>query len=386
MPLTTRSLLRRALVLIIAAIAVYATWRYLQPRPVGVVVARVERGWVESTVANTRAGTIKACRRSKLAPQAGGQVSRLPVREGDRVEEGDLLLEVWNEDLKSQLLLSESEARATTARAEQACLSAGLAVREERRLSQLYESRVIDEQALDRAQADRDTTRAACQAARATADESKSRVEVARAALERTVLRAPFDGIVAALNAEVGEVVIPSPPGIPTPPAIDLIEEGCLYVTAPIDEIDGRQVRPGQRARVTLDAFPGRSFPGTVRRVAPYVLDVEKQARTLDVEVAIDDPRSIPNLLPGYSADVEVLLERRENVLRIPTEAISGENRVLVLANGTLEEHKIERGISNWQFVEVASGLSEGEQIVLSLDRAGVKAGAMAVAENGAGG
>jgi HlyD family secretion protein len=204
---------------------------------------------------------------------------------------------------------------------------------------------------------------------------------VARAALERTILVAPFDGIIAELNAELGEVVTPSPPGIPTLPAVDLIEEGCLYVVAPLDEIDGRSVRTGQPARITLDAFPDRQFGGTVRRIAPYVLDREKQARTLDVEVEIDDPGSIPALIPGYSADVEIILERREDVLRIPAESISGEERVLVLTDGLLEEKRIETGVANWQFVEVTSGLAEGESIVLSLDRAGVAAGARAVAE-----
>jgi HlyD family secretion protein len=212
------------------------------------------------------------------------------------------------------------------------------------------------------------------------AEESASRVEVARSEMERSILLAPFDGIVAELNAEMGEMVTPSPPGIPTPPAVDFIEEGCMYVTAPIDEIDGRSVRTGQPARITLDAYPGERFEGTVRRVAPYVLDREKQARTLEVEVAIDDPASIPGLVPGFSADVEILLERREGVLRVPAEALSGTDRVMLLEGDHLGERKIATGIANWQYVEVTSGLGEGDLIVLSLDRAGVQAGARAVA------
>lgn len=385
MALSTGRLVWRGSLVLVAAAAAYGVYAWTRPTPVKVNVRPVERGWVESTVANTRAGTVKACHRAKLAPQAGGQVSRLPIREGSRVKEGDVLLEVWNHDLQSSLALARSEERAAAARAEQSCLAADLADREAERAKQLFEAKILDEQGLDRAEAERDTSRAACKAARATADESRGRIEVARAALDRTILRAPFDGIVAELNAEIGEVVIPSPPGIPTPPALDLIEEGCLYVIAPIDEIDARSVRPGQKARVTLDAFPGKSFPATVRRVAPYVLDLEKQARTLDVEVEIDDPRSVPDLLPGYSADVEILLERRENVLRVPAEAVSGEGRVLVLNGGTIEERKIESGIANWQFVEIRSGLAEGEQVVMSLNKPEVVPGAKAVPESGAG-
>lgn len=380
-----RTLVRIILLLAVATVIVLLVVRYMRPDPVQVAVHSVERGRVEATVANTRAGTVKACRRAMLSPQSGGQVSNLPIEEGARVEKGSLMLELWNEDLRAQFSLAESEALAAAARAEQACLAADLAARDARRATSLFAEKVLGEQARDRAEAERETTRAACEAARATAEESKSRVAVARAALERTVLRAPFDGVVAELNAELGEVVIPSPPGIPTPPAVDLIEEGCLYVLAPIDEMDAQRVLAGLPARVSLDAFPGRSFAGTVRRVAPYVLDREKQARTLDVEVEIEEAGSIQNLLPGYSADVEVLLERRDDVLRVPAEAVTGEGRVLLLRDGHLEEREIETGISNWRFMEVLSGLREGDRIVLSLDRPGVADGVAAIPEDESG-
>ncbi len=378
-----RSLIRPLVIIALLALATWALLYQLRPKPLLVVVQAVERGWVENTVANTRAGTVEACRRARIAPQMSGQIARLPVSEGDRVRKGAMLLELWNDDLRSQLDLARSEAQAAKARAEERCLAADLARREAERATSLYDSLVVGEQALDRATAERETTRAGCEAARATAEESESRVAVARAALDRTILIAPFDGIVAELSAELGEVVTPSPPGIPTPPAVDLIEEGCLYVSAPIDEIDGRSVQVGQPARITLDAFAGRRFDGTVRRVAPYVLDREKQARTIEVEVEIDDPSSIPSLVPGYSADVEILLERKEDCLRVPAEALSGEKRVLVLHEGRIEERQIETGVANWQFVEVVSGLEAGEKIVLSLDRPGVEAGARAEAEAG---
>ena len=376
-----RLLIRFLLVLAVGSLAIWVLRQQFRPKPVEVLVHHVARGWVEATVANTRAGTVRACRRAKVAPQVSGRIYRLPVKEGDKVEKGSLLLELWNDDLRSQLGLARSEARAAAATADERCLGADLAQREAERATRLHAERIVNEQDLDRAQADRDATSAACEAARAHVDESASRVAVAQAVLDRTILVAPFTGVVAELNAELGEVVAPSPPGIPTPPAVDLIEEGCLYVTAPIDEIDARRVLTGQPARITLDAFPGQRFDGKVRRVAPYVLDVEKQARTLDVEVEIDHPESIPTLVPGYSADVEVLLERKEDVLRIPAEAVSGEGRVLLLQGELLEERKITTGLANWQFVEVTSGLAEGDEVVLSLDRAGVAAGARAVAE-----
>jgi HlyD family secretion protein len=108
------------------------------------------------------------------------------------------------------------------------------------------------------------------------------------------------------------------------------------------------------------------------------VLDIEKQARTVEIEVEIDDPQG-NNLLPGYSADVEVILATRENVLRVPTQVVIDRSWVYVLEDGVLHERAIEIGVANWDYSEIVSGLSEDEVVVLSVDREGVEDGAMAV-------
>jgi HlyD family secretion protein len=204
---------------------------------------------------------------------------------------------------------------------------------------------------------------------------------VVGAAGQRTVLVAPFDGTVAKIVGEVGEYSTPSPPGVAMPPAIDLIDETCLYVKAPMDEVDAPKVSVGQVVRITLDALPGKSFPGKVRRVAPYVTAVEKQARTVEVEGTFDDPKATGRLLVGYSADVEVILDVRRDVLRVPTSALLQGGRVLLLQEGQLVERAVKTGLANWEHTEVTQGLQGEERIVTSLDRAGVKAGAAAVEE-----
>jgi HlyD family secretion protein len=116
-----------------------------------------------------------------------------------------------------------------------------------------------------------------------------------------------------------------------------------------------------------------------VRRVASYVTDIEKQSRTVDVEVVIDDPAAVPGLVPGYSADIEVLLDARDDALRVPTEAVQENNLVLVLEGGRLARRSIKPGLANWQYTEITSGLAAGDRVVVSLDRAGVVDGAPAV-------
>ncbi len=375
---------RRNIVLglmVLAVLAVAAIW-IARPKPLPVVVAEVGRGEVAATVANTRAGTVDACNRARLAPPLGGQIARLPVKKGDAVRKGDVLLELWNEDLKAQLSLQKRDQVAAQARAREACVTARVAGQEAARATRLRAQQLISEEQADRSVGEADARAAGCAAARENARVSEARVSVAQANLDRSILRAPFDGVIAEINGELGEFVTPSPVGVPTPPTVDIVDKSCLYISAPIDEVDAPAVQAGQRAQITLDAFPGRKFPGHVRRVAPYVLDAEKQARTVEIEAEIENPEA-SNLLPGYSADVEVILETRENVVRIPTQALLDGKRVYVLdeARGVLHQREVTRGVTNWEFTEIVAGLTEGDLVVVSVDRKGVQDGARATRE-----
>lgn len=376
--------MRAKTLLIVAAGAValgVAVWYGSRPEPLRVALTDVERGDVRAVVSNTRAGTVDACQRARMAPIAGGRIAALPVREGDRVESGQVLLELWNDDVSAQVALARKDRLAVGAQADEACTAASVARREAARISKLRAQGLTSEENADLADGNARAKEAGCRAARSKIDVAEAQIAQAEAALERTVLRAPFAGTVAEINGEIGEVVTPSPVGVPTLPAVDLIDSSCIYVTAPIDEVDAPEIRAGMSAVITLDAFPGRRFPATVRRVAPYVLDREKQARTVDVEAEFDAPSD--RLLPGYSADLEVTLAVHENVLRVPSQAVIGGNRVLILdADGVLQERTIETGLRNWEHTEVTGGLNAGQRVVLSVDRAGVEPGAAAVAED----
>lgn len=378
---------RRSLLLLVGAIAVGVVLLavYLRPDPIPVETAVVERGVVAETVTNTRAGTIMACQRARLAPPSGGQIAKLPVEKGDKVKKGEVLLELWNEDARAQLELAERDAAAARARAEEACVAARVAGREAQRLEKLLEQNLVALELVERARGEADSAAAACRAATQNIKVAEARIAHAEATLERLLLRAPFDGVVAEINGELGEFVTPSPVGIPTPPAVDVVDTSCLYVTAPIDEVDAPRIRQGMRARVTLDAFRERSFPAHVRRVAPYVLDLEKQARTVEIEAEIENIEEA-DLLPGYSADIEVVLDERENVLRIPTRAvIEGEHVYAFDADsGRVRLQEIETGLRNWEYTEVLSGLNEGDRVVTTIDREGLADGVAAREEENA--
>ena len=374
--------------IIVAALAAFALagaliWKFASPKPVPVVLAKIEKGTVESSVSNTRAGTVKACRRAKLAPSSGGLIYRLKVKESDRVKKGQILIELWDKDLVAQKRLAMEQLASSLDHAREVCTLATTAASDARRKAILHGKGFISAEAMENAQSQAKSKQASCDAAHAAIKEARARIALAQAGIEKSTVVAPFDGIVAKVSGELGEFTTPSPPGIPTPPAIDLIDDSCLYVTAPMDEVDAPAIHLGMPARITLDAFPGRHFSGKVSRIAPYVLDVEKQSRTVDVDVGFVDKEDAKRLLVGYSADAEVILGSHPDVLRIPTRALFEGNKVLVLKNGILEEKQVKTGLSNWDYTEVLAGLDAGQQVVVSLERSGVKPGVHAVPDTG---
>ncbi len=315
----------------------------------------------------------------------GGRIEYLGVKEGDKVKKGQLLLKLWNDDQKAQQGLAEAQRAMASQRVKEVCTTAASSRREAERQTSLRAKGYVSEAREDAARSEADARNAACETARADVAQAGARVTVTRVEQGRMTLYAPFDGTVAKIVGELGEYSTPSPPGVPTPPAIDLIDDTCLYVKAPMDEVDAPKIKAGLPVRVSLDALPKQPLAGKVRRVAPYVSAVEKQARTVDVEVDFERPAT-GNLLVGYSADVEIVLSGRSNVLRVPTAALIEGTKVMVLNvdSGRLDERKVKVGIANWEFTEIVEGLTEGEGIVVSLEREGVKVGARATAAQSA--
>ena len=348
------------------------------------MLKEVSAGKVEATLANTRAGTVEACLRTKLSTIIGGRIEYLGVKEGDRVKKGQLLLKLWNDDQQAQAALSQAQVMLAGKRVDEVCIAAVNAEKEAKRQAELREKGFVSASREEVARTEAEVKRASCNTAKADVAQAEAKLQATRVEQGRVALYAPFDGTVAKIVGELGEYSTPSPPGVPTPPAIDLIDDTCLYVKAPMDEVDAPKISVGQPVRVTLDALPGKMIPGKVRRVAPYVSAVEKQARTVDVEVDFARPEETGKLLVGYSADVEIILDGRDNVLRIPTAAIQEGGRVLLFNpdSGKLEERKIKPGLANWEYTEVLEGLAAGDRIVTSLEKEGVKAGAKVVPDD----
>jgi HlyD family secretion protein len=289
-------------------------------------------------------------RRAELSPQIGGLVVALPHREGDWVKAGDVVVRLDDRAQRAELESARTTVEAARAQADEACLAAALAEKELVRTEALHNRGIASDQSLDMLRTDRDRTRAGCAAARAAVGQAAARVGSVEVQLAFTELRAPFAGTIAELSTEVGEYITPSPPGLPIPPVIDLLDPESIYVSAPIDEVDAERVKAGQAVRVTVDSRPDVAMSATVERVSSYVLDVLEQNRTVEVEVRLDDSEAMRGVLPG----------------------------VLILMEGVLEERVVDVGLRNWRYAEVLDGLAPGDLVVVIRNSPDIKAGAQA--------
>ncbi|MFM5712388.1 efflux RND transporter periplasmic adaptor subunit [Aeromonas allosaccharophila] len=345
-------------VVVVAAVAWW--WR---PQPTPIRLAEVGRGDVLVTVVNTRAGTIKSCQRAGLSLPGGGVVEQIAVKAGDRVAQGDLLLALWSDDIRADLARARAQQALGKTQREERCSEAAYYEREANRLATLLAKNLTSRTLAEQAQNLADTRRYICRASRQQERVDEAQVAQVEARLSERRLQAPFAGVVAEVNSKLGEYMTPSPPGVAMPPVIDLIDDNCLYVSAPIDEVDAARLKVGQSARVLLDAMPGRDFAATVTRIAPYVKELEKQARTVEVEAALTAlPTDVP-LLIGYSADLEVEVTRATNVLRVAASSRADDGSVLRLEGDRLVRVVPRWGVENWNWIEVAEGLAAGDRL-----------------------
>ncbi len=289
-------------------------------------VAPVARAHVEATVSSVNSGTVRAEGNTELAFGTVGRVKEVNVKLGDSVRQGEILAQVENDDLKSRLQST---------------------LEEYERSLRLSKSDAMSQSGVTQARANYDA---------------------AVTAYEKSLIKAPYDGVVAELNLEVGELsqitaVLPLAP-------IRVVDVKPRYVRAEIDEVDLPRVRIDLPARVKILAIRKEPFKAHVRKVVPFVSSIREQDRTSEIELDID---SEGLLLPaGASADVEVITETKDNVLTVSSRALlgRGEGRYVYMLEGSkLKKVPVKIGIYGYTVSEVVSGLTPHDEVVLPSDK-----------------
>ncbi len=200
---------------------------------------------------------------------------------------------------------------------------------------------------------------------------SKAQVDNARTQLDYTVIRAPRDGVILKKYVEVGTIITSGRSSFAgTGQGTSIVQLGdCsrMFVLASVDETDIAKVEVGQAVDITLDAYPDELFEGKVTKIDPQTV-VEQNVTTIPVTVEIENPDA--RLKPGMNATCEFIIERKENVLVVPTEAVrdeDGKYTVTVIKNGKQIERKVEIGIVGDEFTGIVAGLKEGEEAVTAV-------------------
>jgi len=349
-----RFVLPLILLLVVAGVA----GAFLAARPLVVRTAGVEVEGGAAPGAITASGYVVARTKASVAAKIAGRLEYLGVTEGSRVTKGAVIARIES---------AEYAAALASARAEESRLKVELAQAERElvRATELAERGVVPRTALEDAETRVASTRAGLEAARAN-------VRLAAATLENTNVRAPFDGTVLRKDAEVGEIVAPSAAGggLTRTAIATMADLATLEVEVDVNEAYIARVTNGQSARITLDAYPDTSFAGAVRQVVPTA---DRQKATVMVKVGISDRD--PRILPEMGARVDFVPAGAESSSAAPRRVFApsaaidragAKPRVWTVEQGKAVPLEIETGADDGMRVEVRSGLTGGEQVIVA--------------------
>jgi RND family efflux transporter MFP subunit len=327
-------------------------------KPILVKITELKPGELRVIVNATTTSTIQSETEVTLSAQRTGRVVMLPVKEGDVVRKDALIarLDLTEEAVQSESVLGQSKATFDEAG------------KNLQRMEDLFAKGMVAQQDLD--------------AVRRTYEVAKSQYEAAREDMQvkknYSVIRAPFDGVVSKKYTEVGELLIPGKQ------IVTIVNPDRIYVLATIDEVDVGRLKLGQPVAITVDAFPGEKFEGTIRRISPIVSGGKLETRTADVWIYFN--KKDARMKPGMSADIEILIATLTDVLSVPSQAIidrEGKKQVYVAEGSPLKPGAtavarltpVEIGESNWIASEIKSGLKKGNYVVTTPETAGLKDG-----------
>jgi RND family efflux transporter MFP subunit len=327
-------------------------------KPVSVKAIELKPGELRVILNATTTSTIKSETEVILSAQRTGRVVKLPVQEGDLVRKGSLVaqLDLTEESVQSESVLGQS--KATYEEAEKSL----------KRLEGLFNKGMV-------AQQDLDATRRIYEVAKSQYQAAREDASVKR---DYSFVRAPFDGVIAKKYTEVGELLLPGKQ------IVTIVNPDKIYVLSTIDEVDVGRLKLGQPVTITVDAFPGEKFPGTVRRISPIVSGGKLETRTADVWIYFD--KKDKRMKSGMSADVEIQITTLRDVLSVPSQAVierEGKKQVYIVEGKNVHPGVTARarlrpvalGETNWSFTQITKGLSSGEYIITTPETEGLNDG-----------
>jgi RND family efflux transporter MFP subunit len=311
-----------------------------------VKVFKVRRERITEKIAYT--GTLEAWTKINITPEVGGKIARIYVEEGDRVAQGQVLAELETESVRLQL--KQAEAGVAVAEA-----SYNDALRNKERMDRLIKENAVSEMQVEK-------NKLAYDAAAAQLEQARAGLNLAKHALDVSIMKAPFAGVVASKNAEVGDVINPMMGGFGggAGGVLTLMDYSKVKIDVAVSSEDIGRIRKGQEAVLRVGSVPGRDFRGSVRVVN---LTADPMSKKFGVEVAFDNPEAV--LRPGTFGNLVFEVQSRANALVVPQIAVLENTYVFVAEGGKAVRKNVTLGLQNTTMVEILDGLAEGAPVIV---------------------
>jgi RND family efflux transporter MFP subunit len=339
-----RSLFIRALLIGVVIIVGLTGWRFYFDKGLPVETAFVEAGEIFQSI--TVPGRVVSKQRVNVSAARAGQLVDVRVKEGDRVETGQLLAKLDDRELLSRL----NQAKANLKNAREGIV---LAERTLKRLRKAQKKGAVARRFVEDAEVD-------LQSARSRAGIAVEEVRSATLQFDKQKITAPFAGTVTARFAEIGQWVGPAEN------LFTLVDETQREIEVRVDAADSVAVDIGQVVAVSSDAFPGLEWQESVVRLGTTT-DNKRNTNAIKVYISLGD--DAPSLRMGQQVDADIRTAWNPNTLKIPFEALinrDGQTMVAVLEDGRVRMKVVETGIEDFSMAEIKQGLNDGEMVILS--------------------
>ena len=363
-----RRVLLAALVLVLVAGAVFF---YFSTAPIEVEQTQVTSAYPSQQFALLNAtGYVVAQRKAAVASKATGRLDWLGVAEGSRVKKDEIIARLENRDMVANMENAAAGIKVAKANLEQGEAEYRDAERQLKRTRELVAQKFVSEASLDAAQARFDKAVAALAMLKASITSAEAQYRAAAVAVEYTLIRAPFDGVILSKTANVGDVVTPFSSAMDAKGAVvTMADMSTLEVEADVSESNLQKVKVGQPCEIQLDALPDTRFRGEVSRIVPTV-DRSKATVTVKVRFLDPDPRILPEMSSKVAfLDRELTADQQRPRTVVSPEALTtraGRNVAFVIRDGTAHEVTVETGDRIGNMVEVKQGLQFGDTVVLN--------------------
>ncbi|HEX9982756.1 MAG TPA: efflux RND transporter periplasmic adaptor subunit [Thermoanaerobaculia bacterium] len=349
-----------------------------------VTFGKVERTDLTSKV--TANGRIDAQRKVDLSANVMGQIVNLAVREGDVVKKGTFLLQIDQKQLAASAEGAAASMRALFSDRDASRAQLQEAQQNYERASRNYAEKIIPQAELDRARTSLDAARANVSAIEQRIQQSRANLTAARDTLSKTTMTAPMEGIVTALPVEEGEVAVIGTMNNPGTKLMTIADMSVVEAVMEVDETDIPNVKVGQRATVTIDAYPNKTYNGIVTEVGSSPMSaagMQSSAEAVNFEVKIQLENPPAGVRPGFSASADIITGSAPKALAIPIQALvvrekpgtgagksQEEEGVYVHDNGTVKFVPVKTGLAGDTSIQILTGLKDGQQIVTGPFRA----------------